>query len=351
MTGASALAGGRRGAEWALATGVALELGVFGALAEGPLTPEELAARLGLSPRGTEILVGVLVELDLVREDREGLRLTGPGRARFVDRDTPDFEADALRLWLTNIRDWASGLGIAVRRGAPLEETTAGGGPAGDEEEDEEADREQADEQALGGFMAAMANKPPERVEAVVEACLGRLHERRPPSAAGEGAGRALDLGGGPGTFARALAERGLEVVLADRPEVIDFVARAYDLAGHPRIGLWRGDFLEALPEGPFDLVLAANITHLFDPATNAELVARLHPLLAPGGVLGLLDFVRGESEFASLFALTMLRRTERGNTYARTDYDRWLHDAGFRELRFQPIDADRHVVTARRPA
>lgn len=325
----------RRGAEWGLAVGVAQELGVFDALAEGPARPEELAARLELSVRGAEILAGVLLELGILREDEDGLRLTGPGRARFVDRDTPDFEGDALRLWLANIRDWARGLDAAVRQGAPVEE------------DGRDADRER---EGLERFMAAMANKAPGLVESAVETCLLRLRDGGPRSPDGDG-GRALDLGGGPGTFARALADRGLEVVLADRPEVVDFVAHAYGLDGHPRIRLWRGDFLESLPEGPFDLVLAANITHLFDAATNARLVARLHALLRPGGVLGLLDFVRGASEFAALFALTMLLRTERGSTYARTDYERWLHEAGFREVRFDPVDADRHIVTARRPA
>lgn len=326
----------RRGAEWALAAATAQELGCFRELARGPVSPRRLAEALSLDVRGTSILLGALVDLGLVREEPEGFRLTGQGRARFVDRDTPDFEGDAVRLWLANIRGWAAELEEAVRRGEPPSRRTPPGRSSGEEEEEEES---------LSRFMAAMASKDPALVERAVEECRRRLRE----SGRDLAGARALDLGGGPGAFARALAEAGARTVLADRPEVIAHVTERYGLGDAGGLELWGGDFLEELPEGDFDLVLLANITHIYDEETNAALLRRLGERIRPGGVVAILDFVRGVSEFASLFAITMLLNTQRGGTYGREEYEAWLKAAGFGALRLVSLDADRQLITARR--
>ncbi|MFQ5949024.1 MAG: methyltransferase domain-containing protein, partial [Acidimicrobiia bacterium] len=285
MSGPPDLKQHRRGAEWALVVAAAQHLRLFDLLADGPREGAAVAAELGLDPRGTDTLLGALVDLGLVREEEAGFRLTGQGRARFVDRDTPDFEGDATRQWRTNIRRWVLGLEEAVSAGRPPEnssdasdaEASAADGEAnaaGEEKEDQEA--------WLARFMAAMANKPPERVAAVAAVCRERLEETGFDPAAT----RVLDLGGGPGPFARAFARWGGSVVLADRPEVIDHVRRAYGLEAVPNLELWPGDFLEQLPPGPFDLVLVANITHIYDAPTNARLLRRIAAATVPGGIM-----------------------------------------------------------------
>jgi SAM-dependent methyltransferase len=316
----------RRHAEWALVVATARELGVVDELASRPRSAEALARELSLSPRGVRILVGALEETGFVRREPDGrARLTGSARAHLLDRDTPDFQGDALDLWLHNIRLWANHLPDAVRTGEPVEEEDA---------------REISEAEWIENFMAAMANKSPRLVESVVDAAL----ERAP------GAETMLDLGGGPGTFARGFVERGLEATLFDRPEVLDHVESAYRLDAVDGLELERGDFFETIPEGPFDVVLLANITHIFDPADDARLLARAAGSLAPGGVLAIMDFVRGESDFAPLFAVTMLMNTEDGDTYALSEYRRWLEDAGLEGVRCTDVGEDRQLVTARRP-
>ncbi len=335
----------------------AQELGLFERLARGPARPSSLAAELGLSPRGTRALLGALEALGLARRDAEGrVALTGQGRARFVDRDAPDFEGPALALWHAHIRRWATGLAPAVRAGGPPgspseaappggpsdDASAAGEGPAADEEG--WAGRRE-DPESLSRFLAAMDNKDPALVLGTVERALARLE---PPPGSPV---RVLDLGGGPGTFARVFAERGARVVLFDRPEVIEHAAEAFGLAALERLELRGGDFLDAFPEGPFDLVLLANITHIYDPETNRRLLADAFRALAPGGAVAILDFVRGMDPFAALFAITMLLNTERGDTYGRARYEEWLSAAGFGGVRVERMDADRHLITARRPA
>lgn len=345
MKGPGELKRCRRGAEWALAAAAAQELGLFDALAEGPLPLPALAGRLELDPRGAGILLGVLVELGLVRADPEGYRLTGQGRARFVDRDSPDFEAPAMRQWRANIRRWCLHLEEAVREGRPPEERPGREGIADREAAPGEGTGSEEDEEVrIARFMAAMANKSPELVERVLGTCRERLRE----AGIEPGEVRALDLGGGPGTFARRFAGWGGRAVLAERPEVVEHVADAYGLREVPGLELWAGDFLEEFPEGPFDLVLLANIAHIYDAETNARLLRRVAAETRPGGVVAILDFVRGVSEFASLFAITMLLETERGDTYARETYERWLKQAGYGAVRLRTLDPDRQLLTAR---
>jgi SAM-dependent methyltransferase len=322
--GPTDLAGCRRGAEWALVAATAMEVGLVGALAAGPASPDDVAARLGLSPRGTRILLGALEELGLVRSDPDGVRLTGEGRARLVDRDTPDFEADSLRFWLLNLRRWTDGLPEATRTGQPQI------GPGGRSPE------------GLAAFMAAMASKSRELVEAVVRGTLERAPAAR----------TALDLGGGPGTFARAFARHGLRAVLFDQPEVVEHVRGAYDLDQEPDVELRAGDFLEAFPEGTFDIVFVGNITHIYDRDTNRDLIESCAGALSPGGVLAVLDFVRGEAPFAALFAVTMLLNSRHGgDTYDRSTYETWMLGAGLRDVRLRRVDEDRHLITALRSA
>lgn len=315
----------RRHAEWALVSVTALELGVFDALSERPRTSEALAAALELDGRATRVLLGVLEEMELIRSEPDGRwRVTGPTRGLLLDRDTPDYQRDAVLRWLSQLRDWAAELPGALRRGGP---------PPG---EDEEAD----DPEALERFQAAMANKNPTLVGEVVDACLDRAPER----------GRVLDVGGGPGTFSREFLARGWEAVLVDRPEVVEHVASAYGLERLAGLELAAGDFNESLPEGPFDAVLLANITHIYDPAINRRLLERCAGRLAPGGVLCVMDFVRGVEPFAALFAVTMLMNTESGGTYTLDRYRGWLEDAGLREVRCVTVSEERQVVTAVRP-
>lgn len=323
MAGLSDLHEYRRGAERALALATAVELGLVSALADGRASTGELAARLSLDPRGVETLLGAIAGLGAVREEPDGWMLTGAARARLVDADSPDYEEESLRHWLRTLRRWALDLPGVVRHGRPPDAD----GP----------ERGAPRHEDLAAFMAAMANRSPGRVEAVVRTIL----ELAP------GARTLLDVGGGPGSYARAFAERGLRVTLFDRPEVIEHVAGTYGLAGEDGIELAGGDFRDTLPDGPFDVVLLANVTHIYGPSTNAELLRRAAARLAPGGRLAVLDFVRGVSEFAPLFALTMLLSTEAGGTWTLRDYAAWMEEAGLSGVRCVPVPPDVQLVTA----
>ncbi len=61
------------------------------------------------------------------------------------------------------------------------------------------------------------------------------------------------------------------------------------------------------------------------------------------------MDFVRGVSPFAPLFAVTMLLHTDAGNTYDVDAYSAWISAAGYGQLELDKVDEDRQLITARR--
>ncbi|MFW6083846.1 MAG: class I SAM-dependent methyltransferase [Gemmatimonadota bacterium] len=334
-------------AETTATVAAACEAGVFAALRDGPAAPHELADRADLDERAVAILLPVLAEAGVLEPvaagvlepgaAADGVRAAGAGGSRFAlteearrklaDPDSPDFEAGGLPLWLDGLRAFTR-LPEVLRTGEPVERP----GPQ------DEAEREDAEREGLKKFMAGMAAAPEARVGRIVDACL----ERAP------GARTVLDLGGGPGHMARAFVERGLRATLLDRPETVDFVADAYGLSEVEDLELVGGDFIEdPLPDGPFDIVLMSNIVHIYSPAENRALLAKVAGVTASGGVVGIADFFRGRSGRAVRFAMVMLLKTEGGNTYTEDELASWLESAGFRGAETVQVDDDRHLILA----
>ncbi len=327
-------------AEEMVTVAAAVEAGVLEALAGDGATLDELVERTGLDRRAVAILLPVLEELDVVQcRKRKRFRLTALGR-RAGDPSSDEYEGGGLPLWLENLRAWTR-LGEALRTGGPLEEETVDAGPAAAAEPEGGAGAEpdpEAERASLARFMAAMAAAPASRVQAAARDCL----ERNPAARS------VLDLGGGPGHYARAFASEGLEVTLLDRPETVDFVAEEYGLRDEPGIRLVGADFLEdELPAGPFDIVLLSNVLHIYPPATGRELLRKVARVTSPGGLVAIGEMVRGESPRAARFGLVMLLRTEGGDTYTAEEYAAWLTAAGFDDCEIEDLEPDRQLITA----
>jgi len=114
---------------------------------------------------------------------------------------------------------------------------------------------------------------------------------------------RVLDLGGGAGQFARAIADSqpDAEVVLFDQPPVIAAAP------AHPRITAAPGDFFTSPldPAGAgFDCVLLARVLMGFDDVRAAELLGRVRAVLRPGGVVHVVELRRGEGAAGRVAAL-----------------------------------------------
>jgi SAM-dependent methyltransferase len=294
--------------------------GLFQALAPAPASADDVARSLDLDVRATRITLLALAEAGLLEHSGGTFTPSARCRRELCDPAHPEYVGGGLPHWLESIRAW-SRLGDVLRRGGPLEGRKGAREPEG-----------------VARFMSAMAAAPRERIERIVDRCLDRL----------PGARSVLDVGAGPGHVTRAFAARGLRATLFDRPEIVDHVREAYDLAGVDGLSLVAGDFTtDPLPEGPFDVVLLSNVLHIYGPHRNRALLGKAAEVLSPAGVVAVAEFLRGRSSKAARFGVQMLVKTEEGDAYSEEQVAGWLTDAGFGDVQVDDLDADRQLVTA----
>jgi ubiquinone/menaquinone biosynthesis C-methylase UbiE len=165
---------------------------------------------------------------------------------------------------------------------------------------------------------------------------------------------KALDLGGGPGTYAIELALNGLMVTLFDLPETVkiarDVVSRSK--ASDRNIKFVGGDFLRDEIGDGYDLVLVSQILHMFSDKVNISLMKKCRRALSNNGKMVVQDFFINEARTqpvcSSLFAINMLVNTDGGRTYSPAEIKGWLSKAGFRSIR-KKVLADGIMLSARK--
>lgn len=260
--------------------------GVFDHL---PGTVDELAGRTRLEPHALRVVLDALVTL--------GVLTTAPGGAYAAGEGAPGPDAIAsIRHHARALRRWGSALEPQLR-GTPS--------PAGD-----------PDPEMFHDALSANARKAaPE----VVDVCLARF----------PGAGSVLDLGGLHGEYTLEFARRGLRATMQDKPAMID-VARRRGRLETAGVELFEGSFFETVPDGPFDLAFCSGITHTFDGDRNMALYRNVRRVVAPGGGVAVVTFLRGRQPLTALFAVQMLLNDNNGDTHTEAEYREWLGDAGF---------------------
>jgi len=291
--------------EFALVAGAEMA-GVYEATSQ-KASAKEVAERLGLDVRAVCIVLEALAHLGLLTQEEDGYQVAAPARELFLHEDSPEYAGASFRHSVYILRNWMR-----------LSEVLKTGRPAGGERTQEQH----------AAFMHAMNSRLDEAVEHVVNRCM--------ETASSDSI--VLDLGGGPGKYARSFAKRAKRVVLFDLPRVIDHVKDAYELSGVQNIELVGGDMSQCLPDPMFDVVFLGHICHMWSPEENQSLLERVARKLSLGGVLGVVDFVRGHSEWAPLFAVNMLVNTPGGNTYTFEEYKNWLELAGLTEVSLEAV-------------
>jgi ubiquinone/menaquinone biosynthesis C-methylase UbiE len=169
-----------------------------------------------------------------------------------------------------------------------------------------------------------------------------------------------LDVGAGAAPWSLALAERHADcrVTAVDLPAVLGNTRRAVNTAGlESQFVYMAGDFFSLdLGSARYDLIVAANICHLFDDRSNRVLLARLFEAVRPGGRLAILEELPSEvmdgPRTVVLYALGLLLRSGSGQVYPFSTYAGWLRDSGFEAVNRAEPDPSLLIslITARRP-
>jgi len=287
-----------------------IELGLFTAIGTDVWTIPDLAREMKVSERGLAILCRNLAMAGLLKKQGETYRNSRLG-ATALNAHHPAYRGDYLQLITSHWADWGRLL-ESVKNGLPL-----------DHDEPEEPDYRRR-------FTWAMHHRTLETAPKIA----AQIDLR--------GARTLLDLGGGPGTYAMAFLAKNptLLATVCDRPAALDVAKEiASTHKAGARLSYLPLDLLtEAIP-GAYDVIWYSNVLHIYSPKDNQSLFRRALASLNPGGRLLIQDaFLHGRDglfpEEASLFAVSMLLFTERGNTYSAAETRAWLTDAGFERIK-----------------
>ncbi|OLB73956.1 MAG: methyltransferase [Actinobacteria bacterium 13_2_20CM_2_71_6] len=308
----------------------AVELGVFTALADGPLALPELRTRLGLHPRAARDFLDALVAMRLLDRDDVRYRNT-PVADQFLDRAKPDsyiggpLELASARTY----RHWAD-LTLALITGEPQN---------GTRDDVDLFTAIEADPHHLRGFHQAMTGLSMPSILALAEKFPWHLYQT------------VADVGCSEGAL--------LSQVVLRYPHVIGI---GFDLApvrplfhgyvsglglGH-RLGFLAADFfVDPLPEA--DVLVFGHVLHDWDLDTRRLLLAKAYDALPEYGVLivydAMIDDDRRTNLYGLLMSLNMLIETRGGSDYTSAECQGWLADAGFQDVKAEPLTASESAV------
>ena len=302
------------------------ELGVFAALGHGPLSTEELAARLPSSNDGTERLCAVLVQAGYLVRGADD-RLGNSAHAQEWLAQAGDTDLSSGLRWFAHAWRLMSDLSSAVVSGAPkavlwdLMEANPGMGPS------------------FAAYMKDHAAGVIDDVQRAVDLPAG--------------ATTLLDVGGSHGLHAAAFCRRSpaLRAVIYDLPVSL---ANTRDLLAtwgvSDRIRCVEGNIVQDEIAGTFDVITYFLVAHNQSDADNARIVQKMARALNPGGLLVIYEYVRDPAArfsvsaaeaSASAFDLTLLVETGT-RTHTAERITAWLHDAGLKDIvrtDLQPVE------------
>jgi ubiquinone/menaquinone biosynthesis C-methylase UbiE len=146
-----------------------------------------------------------------------------------------------------------------------------------------------------------------------------------------------LDLGGGPGTNALAMARQGVKATIFDLPATIAIAKKVASREGLKGLSFIAGDFHTDSIGSGYDLILLSQIFHAFSMEENIALLAKCRAALNPGGRVVVQEFpinnARTSPPRSALFSVNMLVATESGRCYTSREIKQWLKETGFKNI------------------
>ncbi len=269
-------------------------------------TAREVAEILKTDGRATEILLDALTAMGLLKKTGACYKNT-PLSNRFLVARSAHYQGDIIRHADTLWKNW-SGLDEVIRTGNPHHVS-----------HDQDS------------FIRGMHNLALLKARDVVKA-IGT-----------KGVKKALDLGGGPGTYSMEMAKKGVSVTLFDRPETIKIAKNIIGRSGAAGIHFIEGDLLYDDMGGGYDLIFISQVLHSCSEGESLRTIEKSRKALNRKGRLAIQEFHLEESRTrpvqGALFSVNMLVNTPEGRCYSPSEIRGWLSRSGFVGIKEKMMD------------
>ena len=310
----------------ALAMLAGMQLQVFTPLAEGPMTVEQLAARLAVEAIKLRPLLYALVVAGLITLDGERFANTAEsdeflvaGKPRYLG-GTHGAYAD---LWSATLHTAAS-----IRSGQPQARH----------------DFSAMSYAELKAFMLGL--------DAGASATARRLHKDFGIA----NGGHVLDAGGGAGGLAIALCDLGpqLRATVGELANVAPIARECVQEAGMgARVDVIECDLVAAPPPGRYDAVIMRALLQVMSAQDARATVLHGAAALKSGGGLYIVGRTLDDSRLSPLDAVAanvmFLNIYDDGQAYTESEYRGWLNEAGLTDIERQPLAGGYSIVYGRK--
>jgi hypothetical protein len=307
----------------------AVELGVFTALADGPMDYDSLRNRTGLHERSARDFLDSLVALGLLYRQEDGRYRNTPEADIYLSRRSASYVGGLIDH--LNAREYPYWMFLtrSLQTGNP-----------------QFADRSQghygalyADAADTETFAQAMSGG----TLAVARALATRFPWRDYNTL--------IDIGSAEGCLPVQIAQYHWHISGGgfDLPPIGPiFNAYVNNHGLSQRLRFYPGDFMvNALPCA--DVLVMGRVLHNWDLPTKKMLLAKAYAALPPGGALivyeRLIDDDRKESKAGLLGSLNMLVMTDGGFDYSAAECFGWMKESGFERVWSEPLTADQSMV------
>ncbi|HTZ56693.1 MAG TPA: methyltransferase [Acidobacteriaceae bacterium] len=303
---------------------------VFDVLDNGPKNISQVSKETGASERGLTAIMNVLVGLNFLAKDSQGLYSLTPESSAFLVSTKPGFQGGFLRHGSRQLIPKWLHLNKIVETGRP--------------------DTAVNQEEAGGDFFQQFVN---DILPLSYPAAQTLSHHLL---ADGKGA-NVLDLAAGSGVWGIAMAQASdkVRVTAVDWPEVLDTTRKTVARFGvADRFSFVAGDLLKADFGSGHTVATLGHILHSEGRERSRELLKKTFHALAPGGTIAIAEFLVNEDRTGPLnglmFAVNMLVNTDTGDTYSFEEISGWLKDAGFNDARKLEAPGPSPLILATKP-
>ncbi|MET7422811.1 methyltransferase [Dactylosporangium sp. NPDC005555] len=308
------------------------ELGLFDLLKTGPMTTDEICAKLGVREQAAPDFLNVLAVLGVLRKTGDEEFANSPAAARYLVPGAPDYMGGMLKYYNKSLyAAWENLTGLLTR-------SDEAGSTDGNARENFSAI---LDDPAQARHLLEMMKEVNKLTgPALVEAIDWSGYDS------------VVDLGGADGRHLTTIASAHphLRGSVFDLPQVRPFALEQIAAAGlEGRVEFHPGNFFaDEFP--PADVFIFGHILHNFAPETRYALVAKAYAALNPGGTILVIERMVDEQrevlprliESLHLYVIS----DGGGSDYRASDCQRYLTAGGFTDTAVHALADTETLVT-----